>query len=302
MRAIVAALDRPSIRSRTRPFCTSTRAGAAATRNRPARSGRSFTSTRATRRFFLSFLAMWATRLSIRRAGPELAEEKKRSTGSPFSTTAISLTLRRIRFPVRAVRETKKREPGESAITDRYVYTAGRGPLVLARSRARPRGGARDCGRGIDRTRSSGCLSGSNNRAGGRVRLGARLRRAACRALGSGGRSRRCYCDRPALPAHSDSRRHSRRDGSSSPLPWAGRRRSGVRAGAGLRRSRTCRTARAASETWRRRPLRRAPYARARLMHALALIVIDRLTPIQPVPRWSAPVNPGAARRRSTSF
>jgi len=37
-------------------------------------------------------------------------------------------------------------------------------------------------------------------------------------------------------------------------------------------------------------------------MHALALIVIDRLTPIQPVPRWSAPVNPGAARRRSTSF
>jgi len=60
---------------------------------RPARSGRSSTSTCSTRRYLRSFQAMLATRLSIRRAGPEFTEKKKMSSGDPFTFKAIKPDL-----------------------------------------------------------------------------------------------------------------------------------------------------------------------------------------------------------------
>jgi hypothetical protein len=61
---------------------------------------------------------MWATRLSIRRAGPELTEEKKTSNGSgtPFSSSFDSLTLGAFNFPSGSKRETSGRPAGASTL------------------------------------------------------------------------------------------------------------------------------------------------------------------------------------------
>ena len=79
--SIRGAVARPSIRETTRFSTTSASDGTFFTRKRSARSGRSSTSTLLTRRRPRSFRAMWASRLSIRRAGPERREVKKTSSG-----------------------------------------------------------------------------------------------------------------------------------------------------------------------------------------------------------------------------
>ena len=82
-RSIRGALARPSIRSTTRLSLTSTRDGTSVTLKRSASSGCASTSTRSTRSRSRSLRARWASRLSIRRAGPERGrvEEDEQGTG-----------------------------------------------------------------------------------------------------------------------------------------------------------------------------------------------------------------------------
>src|SRR5829696_4853028 len=125
MRSIRGALTRPSSRPTTRFPLTSAIVGTVSTRKRSASSGCSFTSTCVTRRRARSLRARCATRLSIRRAGPEWAAPKKTSSGreSDFIATI---------FPC-------KRDPKPYAW--KRVYTPSRA-LVLVVAAIAAAGGA----------------------------------------------------------------------------------------------------------------------------------------------------------------
>src|SRR3954465_6363871 len=81
MASIFGALARPSIRSTTRFRFTSTSVGTSEPLNFTASSGWSSTSTRITRTRVRSLRARWASRLSMRRAGPDRSDVKNTSKG-----------------------------------------------------------------------------------------------------------------------------------------------------------------------------------------------------------------------------
>ena len=122
-----------------RPRARATAPGS--TWNRSASSGRSSTSTLVTRRRPRSFRAMWASRLSIRRAGPERREVKKTRSGRLSVTDGLlagSLDEQRrrgtarLRFP-RGLLVLDRRERG--------ARRGGRRPVRRDRRRgARERG------------------------------------------------------------------------------------------------------------------------------------------------------------------
>src|SRR6266540_4350845 len=87
MRSIRGALTRPSSRPTTRLSLTRASVGTVVTRNRSASWGCFSTSTCVTRRRTRSLWARWATRLSIRRAGPEWAAPKNTSNGRESRAT-----------------------------------------------------------------------------------------------------------------------------------------------------------------------------------------------------------------------
>src|SRR6266536_186796 len=95
MRSIRGALTRPSSRPTTRLSLTSASVGTVVTRNRSATWGCSSTSTCATRRRMRSLRARWATRLSIRRAGPEWAAPKNTSNGRESRATSPCFPCKR---------------------------------------------------------------------------------------------------------------------------------------------------------------------------------------------------------------
>src|SRR6476660_5560961 len=113
MRSIRGALTRPSSRSTTRFSLTSASVGTVSTRKRSASSGCSFTSTCVTRRRARSLRARCATRLSMRRAGPEWEAPKKTSSGrgSGFIVTDLSPANR-----------TLNRVPGGGVYTLREMW------------------------------------------------------------------------------------------------------------------------------------------------------------------------------------
>src|SRR5688572_9740634 len=84
MRSICGALARPSRRPTGRRSFTSTSVGMSVTLSLSAHSGDSDTSILAMRSRPRSLRARWASRLSIRRAGPDVEAVKKRRTGRPF--------------------------------------------------------------------------------------------------------------------------------------------------------------------------------------------------------------------------
>src|SRR5512133_1198438 len=81
MVSIFGALARPSRRSTTRFRLTSTSVGTSVTLNFSASSGWSSTATRMIRTRVRSLRARWASRLSMRRAGPDRSDVKKTSRG-----------------------------------------------------------------------------------------------------------------------------------------------------------------------------------------------------------------------------
>ena len=84
MRSICGALARPSRRPTGRRSFTSTSVGMSVTLSLSAHSGDSDTSILAMRSRPRSLRARWASKLSIRRAGPDVEAVKKRRTGRPF--------------------------------------------------------------------------------------------------------------------------------------------------------------------------------------------------------------------------
>src|SRR5215210_4794255 len=115
------ALTRPSSRSTTRFPLTSAIVGTVSTRKRSASSGCSFTSTWVTRRRARSLRARCATRLSMRRAGPEWEAPKKTSSGRRSGFTAPS-------FPANG---TPNRVPGGGVYTPQEMWEWYRIGLAL---------------------------------------------------------------------------------------------------------------------------------------------------------------------------
>src|SRR5688500_1948132 len=87
------ALVRPSRRETAFLSFTRTRVGTTSTLKRSASSGFASTSTRRTRRRWRSLRSRCASRLSIRRAGPERSDQKNTSSGLSASFTLENLLL-----------------------------------------------------------------------------------------------------------------------------------------------------------------------------------------------------------------
>src|SRR5262245_40104164 len=255
------------MRPTTRLPLTSASVGTVLTRKRSASSGCSSISTAVTRRRARSLRARCAIRLSIRRAGPELAAPKKTRSGR------LSLATATFVFPAN----------GGPKPTRRRATTLSRNVGVVPdRPLARPR----------DRPRRAACRV---DRPSPRPRRGRRAR-------GRGDRSRRRVRDRRlARPRRRRDRRRARsagrrggRHGKPSPLWYGGRYRDARRprrAGPDGPRSHPVRRlprggrgsrARGAGARAQSGALRRPAQPRARLMarrKKLILAVIDGLTP-----------------------